>query len=63
MSKIKSRTTTPVGIDRPRSDSAEWPGSMADKVASDNAFVTALLRSDFMFAAKVGLAQASAAAG
>jgi hypothetical protein len=38
MRRIKCRT--PVGMDRPASDPAGWPGSMADKVASDRPFVT-----------------------
>jgi len=40
MSRIKSRTATPVGMDRGDSDPTELPGSMADKVPSDSAFVT-----------------------
>jgi hypothetical protein len=40
MSRIKSKTATPAGMDRPASDPAEWPGSMADKAPSDSAFVT-----------------------
>jgi hypothetical protein len=40
MRRTKSRTATPVGMDRPASDPAEWAGSMADKVPSDSAFVT-----------------------